>query len=133
MARRLLIDAMNVIGSRPDGWWTDRDRAMRSLAHSLHEYARLSGDEITVVFDSKPKPAPETGLARVAVASRKGRNAADHEIVEIVKRDDDRRNLQVVTSDKTLVERVTHLGATVLSSRTFRDHMEEAVEQGRSV
>ena len=28
---RWFIDAMNVIGSRPDGWWRDREGAVRRL------------------------------------------------------------------------------------------------------
>jgi len=28
---RWFVDGMNVIGSRPDAWWRDRDRAMLRL------------------------------------------------------------------------------------------------------
>lgn len=124
MGRRWLIDAMNVIGSRPDKWWNDPDRAMRSLAESLDDYARITGDEVTVVFDKMPKPTPATTHARLAYASRKGRNAADHEIVEMVARDGYPASLRVVTSDKTLRERVTALGAGLASARAFRDRVD---------
>ena len=33
--RRLVVDAMNVIGTRPDGWWRDRDGAARRLIAAL--------------------------------------------------------------------------------------------------
>jgi predicted RNA-binding protein with PIN domain len=84
MARRWLIDGMNVIGSRPDKWWNDRHRAMRSLVDSLDHFARVTDDDVIVVFDKDPELARETANAGVVVASRKGRNAADHEIVDIV-------------------------------------------------
>src|SRR5437660_1240678 len=45
---------MNVIGSRPDGWWRDRPGAMRALARRLEELAARTGDEVTVVFDGRP-------------------------------------------------------------------------------
>lgn len=124
MARRWLVDAMNVIGSRPDQWWNDPDRAMRSLAEALDDYARITGDEVTVVFDKTPKPPPTTTHASLTYASRKGRNAADHEIVEMVARDGHPRSLRVVTSDKTLRQRVTALGAGLASSRAFRDRVD---------
>ncbi|MGH2750569.1 MAG: NYN domain-containing protein [Actinomycetota bacterium] len=124
MARRWLVDAMNVIGSRPDNWWSDQDRAMRSLAEVLDDYARITGDEVIVVFDKTPKPPPTATTVRLVYASRKGRNAADHEIVELVARDENPRGLRVVTSDKALGERVTALGAGLVRSRTFRDRVE---------
>ena len=38
--RRLVVDAMNVIGTRPDGWWRDRAGASRRLIGALQEYAQ---------------------------------------------------------------------------------------------
>ena len=47
----LFIDAMNVIGSRPDGWWKDREGAMRRLVDEIREWAT---DDVTVVLDAGP-------------------------------------------------------------------------------
>ena len=127
MARRWLVDAMNVIGSSPDGWWNHPDRAMRALVESLADYARISGDEVTVVFDKTLKPPPAATSARVVYASRRGRNAADHEIVDIVARDGDPGSLGVVTSDKVLRQRATVLGAALVSPRTFRDRVDQVL------
>src|SRR3712207_7365937 len=44
-----LIDGMNVIGSRPDGWWRDRHGAMQRLVEQLDEWAQELGDQVTVV------------------------------------------------------------------------------------
>lgn len=124
MARRFLVDGMNVIGSRPDKWWNDPDRAMRTLAAALDEYVRVTGDEVTVVFDKAPNPLPETRHAGVAIAARKGRNAADYEIVSMVECDSDPSELRVVTSDKALREKVEALGARIVPSRRFRDRVD---------
>src|ERR1700685_627690 len=35
LAVRWLVDGMNVIGTRPDGWWRDRHRAMVNLVDLL--------------------------------------------------------------------------------------------------
>jgi rRNA-processing protein FCF1 len=80
-----------------------------------------------VVFDQDPELARGAANARVVVASRKGRNAADHEIVDIVKSDEDPSGLLVVTSDKSLKEKVEALGAHVIPSRVFRDRLDAAL------
>lgn len=123
MTRRWLIDAMNVIGSRPDGWWNDPERAMRRFAGSVDDFARRTGDEVTVVFDKDPGHLPETVHAAVVIASWKGRNAADHEIEEILRRDEEPGELRVVTSDKRLREKVRALGARVMPAGAFRDRL----------
>ena len=56
MVAHLVVDGMNVIGSRPDGWWRDRDGAVRRLLHRLVRLA-TSGDQagdITLVLDGRP-------------------------------------------------------------------------------
>src|SRR5207253_3296081 len=115
----LLVDGMNVIGSRPDGWWRNRDEAVRRLVSRLADLARTTGDDITVAFDGRPLPdlpEGEDGGVRVIYARRKGRDAADDRIVEEVQAHDDPRQLTVVTSDRELAGRVGRLGARVASA-----------------
>ncbi len=121
MPKRWLVDGMNVIGSRPDRWWNDPDRAMHSLANALDEYSKSTGEEVTVVFDRAPTKPPETTHAVVTAASRKGRNAADREIVDIVEREGAPSSLTVVTSDRRLRDQVQALGSRTVSSGRFRD------------
>jgi predicted RNA-binding protein with PIN domain len=126
--RRWIVDGMNVIGSRPDGWWNDPDRALRRLIEQLDRYEQDRHEELTVVFDRRPPDvsAGRHGSITVGFASRRGRNAADHEIVEIVAHDPDPRSITVVTSDARLGERVRDLGAAVMTSGTFRRRLDEA-------
>ena len=121
---RWLVDAMNVIGSRPDKWWNDPKKAMRKFAGNLNEFARSSGDEVTVVFDTDPGPLEDCDEITVVIARRRGRNAADYEIEQIVSEEEEPASLRVVTSDKRLVEKVTELGAKVTSSGRFRDRID---------
>ena len=70
---RTYIDAMNVIGSRPDGWWRDREGAMRRLVDDVRAWA--DGD-VTVVLDAGPADLIGTvGHVTVITAPRRGRTA----------------------------------------------------------
>ena len=116
---RWLVDGMNVVGSRPDGWWRDRRGAMRRLVERLEDYAARSGDEVAVVFDGRPFELPGDGAVEVGFAAG-GRNAADHAIAEWVEGDAEPGSLTVVTSDRELAERVSAAGASVETSGAFR-------------
>ena len=123
---RWIVDAMNVIGSRPDKWWNDSDRAMREFAARLDDFASQSGRAITCVFDKDPRDLPQVESIEVVIARRKGRNAADHEIEQIVEADPDPASLRVVTSDRRLVEKVKASGARVVSSGRFRAELDKS-------
>ena len=125
---RLLIDGMNLIGSRPDRWWNDPDQAVRRLIQELDRYAAATGQDVTVVFDRRPPDVQpgRHGAAVVAFASRAGRNAADDEIVRVLAEDPAPQFFTVVTSDRRLAERARLLGATVTSSAGFRRRLDAA-------
>jgi predicted RNA-binding protein with PIN domain len=126
---RWLVDGMNLIGSRPDRWWNDPDRAVRRLVGELDRFAAATGDQVSVVFDRRPPDlaAGAHGAVQVGFASRRGRNAADDEIVTIVSGDPERDTLRVVTSDRRLVERVRGLGAAVEGSSRFRRRLDQVL------
>jgi predicted RNA-binding protein with PIN domain len=122
---RYLVDGMNVIGSRPDGWWRDLDAAVVRLARCLAGWAAAEGHDVTVVFDGRPPPEldevdeVDVGGLQVAFAG-KGR-PADDEIVRRVGIDPDPGSLRVVTSDRPLAERVRAAGAgEVVGAGGFR-------------
>jgi predicted RNA-binding protein with PIN domain len=128
--RRVIVDGNNVIGSRPDGWWRDREGASRRLIASLQALARRTGDRIAVVLDGRPLADLREGVhdgVLVAYAQRSGRNAADDRIVEEVAHDRDPATLTVVTSDRALITRVRQLGASVERPQVFS----RALEPGR--
>jgi len=123
--RRLIVDGMNVIGSRPDGWWRDRRGAMRDLLSRLESYAAEAGDEVTVVLDSRPFDVAATAL-RVEFAYPVVPNAADDVIVKLLERESDPRSIEVVTSDARLAERVEALGASVIGAGNFRRLLDQS-------
>src|SRR5712691_11447969 len=89
--RRWLVDGMNLIGSRPDRWWNDPDLAVRNMIDELARFGAATGDEVAVVFDRHPRDVSpgRHGSVEVSFASRRGRNAADHDIAELVRADED--------------------------------------------
>jgi predicted RNA-binding protein with PIN domain len=116
---RLIVDGMNVIGSRPTGWWRNRRGAMEELVGELADHAARSGDDVTVVLDSKPFDVAAEGVD-VRFAPGPGPHAADDVIVEMVAGDSDPSSLVVATSDKGLVARVRTLGAETLPAGSLR-------------
>ncbi|MEX2375217.1 MAG: NYN domain-containing protein [Dehalococcoidia bacterium] len=120
----LYIDAMNVIGSRPDGWWHDRDAAVRRFVDDLQAYAEVAVTEVVVVVDGRPSPGlPEGrhGAVEVRYAIGGGPGAADDRIVELVAAGG--TATEVVTADRELRDRVQTLGARVLGPRALLDRL----------
>ena len=121
---RWLIDGMNVIGSRPTGWWRDRPGAMRALSEELGKFARATGDELTVIFDGRPFELEAPAGVSVEFATRRGPNAADDDIAALVEGDPEPGELTVVTSDRTLAGRVRSAGGAVVGAADFRRRLD---------
>jgi uncharacterized protein YaiI (UPF0178 family) len=121
MTQRWIVDAMNVIGSRPDGWWKNRRGAMLGLVEKLDRWAPSQGLSVTVVFERPMSPPIVSSVIEIAHAPRAAANSADDEIVRLVEADDRPRDITVVTSDSTLAARVRSAGASVYPASGFRD------------
>jgi predicted RNA-binding protein with PIN domain len=115
-----LVDANNVFGSRPDGWWNDRDAAGRRLTQCVAEWCRTHDDEVVLVFDAPLAPATrdlQGGNLRIEEAQRRGRDAADDRIVELAS---EIGEVTVVSSDRGLRLRLPG-SATVMGTGRFRE------------
>jgi predicted RNA-binding protein with PIN domain len=118
---RWIVDGMNVIGSRPDGWWRDRGRAMVALVERLEQWAAAEGADVTVVFERPPSPPIESSVITVAHAPAPAANSADDEIVRLLQADPDPTQVSVATSDRALSERVQAAGAHVYPAERLRN------------
>lgn len=143
MRVRWIVDGNNVLGSRPDGWWNDRPAAQRRFTQRVAEWCRTHDDDVTIVFDAPVDEATRSlagGNLSVVEATRRGRDAADDTIVELVDRivgeadeadeaevGDDREPIgrtavTVVTSDRGLRRRLPD-GVEVVGVGAFRDRV----------
>jgi predicted RNA-binding protein with PIN domain len=121
-----VVDAMNVIGTRPDGWWRDRHGAIARLVAQLEAFARAQDATVCVVLEHAPSPPITSDVVEVAHAPRGGRDAADDEIARRVSADADPASLRVATSDRRLAERVRAVGAAVEPAAAFRARLDAA-------
>ncbi|HWD69945.1 MAG TPA: NYN domain-containing protein [Solirubrobacteraceae bacterium] len=121
---RWLIDGMNVIGTRPDRWWRDRDAAMLRLVDQLERWAAEEGEDVVVVFERQPSPPIRSTVIGVTHAPKPKANAADDEIVALLQAAEHPHAMRVVTSDRGLSERAQARGATVEGADSFRSRIE---------
>ena len=122
---RWLVDGMNVIGTRPDAWWRDRDAAMARLVDLLERWAAAEGEDVTVVFERPPSPPIRSTVIEVAHAPRPKANAADDEIIRRLRDDPEPASVRVVTSDRWLADRASAEGAAVIGADSFRSRLED--------
>ncbi len=118
---------MNVVGSRPTGWWRDRPAALHELLNRIQRWAATAGHDVVVVLDVAPPDLGEGDHGGVSVvhARRAGSNAADDRIVELVGEDPEPSTLRVVSSDRQLRRRVRELGGGVWSAQDLLRRLDE--------
>jgi predicted RNA-binding protein with PIN domain len=120
-----VVDAMNVIGSRPDGWWRDREGAIRRLVERVDRWAE-GGERITVMLEREPRGELRAERVEIAWAREGGANAADREILRRLPDWLDEDEVVVVTSDRDLASKARDAGAEVIPSRPFRAALDAA-------
>jgi uncharacterized protein YaiI (UPF0178 family) len=120
VTERWIVDAMNVIGTRPDGWWKDRRGAIVRLVDQLERWAQTHDIPVTVVLERPMSPPIESSVIEIAHAPRAAANSADDEIVRLVQSEREPQDLTVATSDSALAERVRRAGAQVHPAASFR-------------
>lgn len=122
----VVVDAMNVIGSRPDGWWRDRDGAVRDFVARMRRYAAGRSEEVTVVVDGRPVDGLEPGRhgAVEVVFAPGGRDAADDRIIELLSGEGD-RDTTVVTADRELRGRAAARGAALVGPSVLLARLDE--------
>ncbi|BBC17379.1 hypothetical protein JK2ML_1791 [Mycobacterium leprae Kyoto-2] len=121
---RWIVDAMNVIGTRPDCWWKDRRGAMVRLVGKLERWASTERNHVTVVFERPPSPSIRSSVIVIAHAPKAFPDSADDEIVRLVQADPEPQGICVVTSDSALTDRVQEVGALAYPAARFRKHID---------
>jgi hypothetical protein len=117
----IVVDAANVVGSVPDGWWRDRAGATERLRDALAVAGQgavegaADDDELVLVVEGAARKVPAVPGVRVLAADRSG----DDAIVDLLRREGGGDGV-VVTADRGLRDRVTELGARVVGPSALR-------------
>ena len=143
MRAELVVDAANVVGSRPDGWWRDRPGAAARLVTGLTAALRsgaLTGPVAVILEGAARSGVPATPIAarevpgggevdagggempglRVLHAPADGDSAIVAEVTALV---DAGTEVTVVTADRGLRARVIATGAQVVGPSWLRDRL----------
>src|SRR5437867_10635024 len=105
----LVIDAANVVGSRPTGWWRDRTGATRVFTERVRATVTAGrlGPPVTIVLEGRARAgADEADVDGVEVVHAPGEG--DDRIAAIAEA---HRHVVVVTADRELAKRVRSANA----------------------
>jgi predicted ABC-type transport system involved in lysophospholipase L1 biosynthesis ATPase subunit len=119
----LLVDAANVIGSRPNGWWRDRAGAARAFVEQVRA-ATLAGrlaQPVIVVLEGKARSGVETGVANgVSVVHAPG--SGDDTLLTVIAGSTDQVTL--VSADRALSHQAEALRAEVVRPGWLIDQLD---------
>ena len=123
----LLVDAANVVGSRPDGWWRDRAGAAQRLlarlsmlpgASLVGPHGPLTCTDVVAVVEGRARDAPAPDGVRVVRAAASGDDALVAAAAELGV------DLLVVTADRGLRARLP-AGAAVAGPGWLLERLDE--------
>lgn len=117
----LVIDAANVIGSRPTGWWRDRPRAARVFTERVRATVTAGGlrPPVTIVLEGRSRTgADEADVDGVEVVHAPAEG--DDTIAAIAEAN---RDVVVVTADRDLADRVRAANAEVVGPTWLLDQL----------
>jgi hypothetical protein len=119
----LLVDAANVIGSRPNGWWRDRPGSARRFVEDVRaarRAERLPG-AVVIVLEGQARPGAAEGEAdhvRVVHAASEGDDTLALLAAEATE------PVTLVSADRGLRERTQAVGAEVVGPRWLLERLE---------
>jgi hypothetical protein len=120
----LVVDAANVIGSRPTGWWKDRAGAARTFVGDLRgavAVGRLTAP-VVVVLEGKSRDGASSGAADgVTVVHAEG--SGDDALIEVVRNAPGSDGVVLVTADRELRRRAEALGAEVVGPKWLLERL----------
>lgn len=122
-----ILDGNNLLAQSREQNLKDPHSRVR-LIRELSEFCRRKDATMIVVFDGEPDPLVpgrdvSLGPLRVVFSGR-GREA-DTVILDLIARTPDPAGVTVVTSDRSLSDRVRHGRAKTLRSHQFRTHLRD--------
>lgn len=115
----LLVDAANVVGSRPDGWWRDRPGAAGRLVEAIRAASGLPKPVVVVLEGAARRGAEEVAVGDVVIVH--AREEGDDTLVELAAAATE--PVVLVSADRALGERVRAFGADVVGPTWLLDRL----------
>ncbi len=121
----LLVDAANVVGSRPTGWWRDRAGAARTFVDRVRTAVvdgRLAAPVVVVLEGAARQGAEEGTAGGVEVVHAPGEGddtLADLAAAAVA----GGSAVTLVSADRGLADRVRRAGAEVVGPRWLLDRL----------
>lgn len=120
----LLVDAANVIGSRPTGWWRDRPGAARAFVG--HVRAAVTAGRLTppvvVVLEGAARDGVAVGTCD-GVTVRHAPGSGDDALLAVAA--DAHGRVTLVSADRALCRRAEELGARIAGPRWLTALLDE--------
>lgn len=119
----LVIDAANVVGSRPTGWWKDRPKAAREFVEKVRD-AAVSGRlpvPVVVVLEGQARSGLPEGVAD-AVTVLHAPGSGDDALVAVAEEADE--PVLLVSADRGLRRRVGHLAVECVGPGWIWDRLD---------
>jgi hypothetical protein len=120
----ILVDAANVIGSRPTGWWRDRPGAARAFVEHVRAAVEAGrfGEPVVVVLEGAARRGAEEGDAGGVWVLHASHNGDDTLVDAIAGATDE---VTLVSADRALRQRAQSLGSAVVGPRWLLELLEE--------
>ena len=118
----LLVDAANVVGSRPTGWWRDRAGAAGKLVDNIRAAvaaAKLAPPVVVVLEGAARRGATDGEDGGVTVVHAPGEG--DETVVSVAEAATDAVTL--VSADRALADQCRALGCDVVGPRWLLDRL----------
>lgn len=121
----LVIDAANVVGSRPTGWWRDRGKAAKEFCAGLADALKAGqlNAPVVVVLEGAARQGVDEGDQdglRVVHASGHGDDAIAETVAQAVT---DGESVTLVTADRELQRRARQAGAEIAGPKWLLDRI----------
>jgi hypothetical protein len=125
----LVVDAANVVGSRPDGWWRDRSGATERLLRRLADAGLTTPDgdpvtEVVAVVEGQARDVPAPEGVRVVRARGSGDDAVVACATQLAGRG---TRVVVVTADRGLRARLA-AGCAVVGPGWLLERLDAGAE-----
>jgi hypothetical protein len=119
----LVIDAANVVGSRPTGWWRDRPGAALAFVEQVANALRAGRltEPVVVVLEGKARAGVQAGVVD-GVTVLHAPDSGDDKLVDVISEASD--EVTLVTADRELRQRAEALGAQVVGPRWLIQQLE---------